>query len=101
MRALLLLFLLVNTVVAADYPTRPIRLLIGFPPGAGMDAVARPLAARLSELLGQPVLVENRPGAGGAVSSAAVSRASADGYTLGMGSNGDLVIVPRLIKVDY
>ena len=99
--ALLLLCLLGNALGADPYPTRPIRLLIGFPPGAGMDAVARPLAARLSELLGQPVLVENRPGAGGAVSSAAVSRAPADGYTLGMGSNGDLVIVPQLIKVDY
>ena len=101
MRTLLLFFLLVNTVLAADYPTRPIRLLIGFPPGAGMDAVARPFAQRLSEILGQPVLVENRPGAGGAVSNAAIAKSAPDGYTLGFGSNGDLVIVPLLIKVDY
>src|SRR5947209_7162623 len=101
MRALLLLFLLVNTVLAADYPTRPIRLLIGFPPGAGMDAVARPFAQRMGEILGQPVLVENRPGAGGAVSNAAIAKSAPDGYTLGFGSNGDLVIVPLLIKVDY
>jgi tripartite-type tricarboxylate transporter receptor subunit TctC len=86
---------------AADYPTRPIRLLIGFPPGAGMDAVARPYAQRLAEILGQPVIVENRPGAGGAVSNAAIAKSPADGYTIGFGSNGDLVIVPLLIKVDY
>ena len=101
MRTLLLFFLLVNTVLAADYPTRPIRLLIGFPPGAGMDAVARPFAQRMGEILGQPVIVENRPGAGGAVSNAAIAKSAPDGYTLGFGSNGDLVIVPLLIKVDY
>jgi len=93
--------LLQGTVLAAEYPVRPIRLLIGFPPGAGMDAVVRPFASRLSELLGQPVLVENRPGAGGAIASTALTRAPADGYTLGLSSNGDLVIVPLLIKVDY
>jgi tripartite-type tricarboxylate transporter receptor subunit TctC len=86
---------------AADYPTRPIRLMIGFPPGAGMDAVARPFAQRMGELLGQPVIVENRPGAGGAVASAALAKSPADGYTLAFGSNGDQVIVPLLIKVDY
>jgi tripartite-type tricarboxylate transporter receptor subunit TctC len=101
MRALFLFLLMMNVAAAADYPTRPIRLLIGFPPGAGMDAVARPYAARMAELLGQPVIVENRPGAGGAVASAALAKAPADGYTLAFGSNGDQVIVPLLIKVDY
>ena len=101
MRALLLYVLMIGSALAADYPTRPIRLLIGFPPGAGMDAVARPYAQRLSEILGQPVIVENRPGAGGAVSNAAIAKSPPDGYTIGFGSNGDLVIVPLLIKVDY
>ena len=101
MRALLLYVLMIGSALAADYPTRPIRLLIGFPPGAGMDAVARPYAQRLSEILGQPVIVENRPGAGGAVSNAAIAKSAPDGYTIGFGSNGDLVIVPLLIKVDY
>ena len=101
MRALLLFLLMVNTAVAADWPTRPIRLLIGFPPGAGMDAVARPYAQRMGELLGQPVIVENRPGAGGAVAAAALAKSAPDGYTLAFGSNGDQVIVPLLIKVDY
>jgi len=104
MRSILALVLALVAVAAAaqgTYPSRPIRLLIGFPPGAGMDAVARPFAARMSELLGQPVVVENRPGAGGAVSDAAIARAAPDGYTIGFGSNGDLVIVPLLTKVDY
>src|SRR5437762_12679601 len=96
-----LMLLNAGAMAQGAYPTRPIRLLIGFPPGAGMDAVARPFAAKLAELLGQPVVVENRPGAGGAVSSAALARAPADDYTLGFGSNGDLVIVPLLTKVDY
>jgi tripartite-type tricarboxylate transporter receptor subunit TctC len=97
----LLALLLAPLALAADYPTRPVRLLIGFPPGAGMDAVARPFAQRMGEILGQPVIVDNRPGAGGAVSNAAIAKAAPDGYTLGFGSNGDLVIVPLLIKVDY
>ena len=96
-----LVLLNAGALAQGAYPTRPIRLLIGFPPGAGMDAVARPYAAKLGELLGQPVVVENRPGAGGAVSNAAIAHAPADGYTLGFGSNGDMVIVPLLIKVDY
>jgi tripartite-type tricarboxylate transporter receptor subunit TctC len=66
-----------------------------------MDAVARPYAQRLGEIFGQPVIVENRPGAGGAVSNAAIAKSPPDGYTIGFGSNGDLVIVPLLIKVDY
>jgi tripartite-type tricarboxylate transporter receptor subunit TctC len=103
MRAIYLALCLLITAAAsaADYPTRPVRLLIGFPPGAGMDAVARPYAQRLGEILGQPVIVENRPGAGGAVSNAAIAKSPPDGYTIGFGSNGDLVIVPLLIKVDY
>jgi tripartite-type tricarboxylate transporter receptor subunit TctC len=101
MRAFLLWLAMMSSALAADYPTRPIRLLIGFPPGAGMDAVARPYAQRLGEILGQPVIVENRPGAGGAVSNAAIAKSPPDGYTIGFGSNGDLVIVPLLIKVDY
>jgi tripartite-type tricarboxylate transporter receptor subunit TctC len=99
--ALLLALVAASAAAQGIYPSRAIRLLIGFPPGAGMDAVARPFAARMSELLGQPVVVENRPGAGGAVSDAAIARAAPDGYTIGFGSNGDLVIVPLLTKVDY
>jgi tripartite-type tricarboxylate transporter receptor subunit TctC len=63
------------------WPSRPVKLLVGFAPGGSSDVVARLLAQRLSPLLGQPVVVENRPGAGGRVAAEAVSRGPADGYT--------------------
>src|SRR5262245_65812664 len=67
---------------AQAYPTRPVRLIIGFPPGGPLDLVARPLAQWLSERLGQQFIIENRPGAGTNIAAEAVVRASPDGYTL-------------------
>jgi len=65
-----------------DYPSRPVRLIVGFPPGGGTDVAARLIGQWFSERLGQPVVIENRPGAGSNIATEAVVRAPADGYTL-------------------
>jgi tripartite-type tricarboxylate transporter receptor subunit TctC len=67
---------------ALDYPTRPVRWIVGFPPGGGNDIFARLIGQWLSERLGQPFVIENRPGAGTNIATEAVVRATADGYTL-------------------
>ena len=67
---------------ALAQPTRPVRLIVPFPPGGSNDVIARPLAEKLTHRLGQPVIVENRPGAGGAIGAAQVAQAPADGLTL-------------------
>ncbi len=82
---------------AQDYPNRPIRMVVPFPPGGGMDGVARPLAEKLALLLGQPVIIENRPGASGNVGAEAVARTPADGYTL-MFANDFLASNPAMYK---
>lgn len=73
---------------AQAYPTRPITLVIAFPPGGGADAVARPIAEQLGKALGQPVVLDYRPGAGTTLASAHVAAAKPDGYTLYMASGG-------------
>jgi tripartite-type tricarboxylate transporter receptor subunit TctC len=73
---------------AQAYPTRPVRLIAGFPPGGVVDVFARLIGQWLSERLGQPIIIENRPGAGGNLATEAVVKAPPDGYTLLMiGSN--------------
>jgi tripartite-type tricarboxylate transporter receptor subunit TctC len=71
-----------HAAVALDYPTRPVRILVGFPAGSTSDVVARLIAQRLSERLGQPFVVEDRTGASGNIAAEAVANAPADGYTL-------------------
>ncbi len=82
----------------AQYPSRPIRLLVGFPPGGGPDIVARLLAPKLAEALGQPVVVETRVGGTGTIAGEAVAKSPADGHTLLVGHDGLFVINPHLYK---
>ncbi|MDR2364399.1 MAG: tripartite tricarboxylate transporter substrate binding protein [Zoogloeaceae bacterium] len=81
---------------AEKYPAHPVKLIVPFPPGGPTDIVARPFAEALSQSLGQPVVIENRGGAGGAIGAAAVAKASADGYTLLLGTVGVISINPAL-----
>lgn len=88
--------------VAQSYPSFPIKLVVPFAPAGGTDAVARAVAQSLSKQLGQTVVVENRPGAAGALGTMNVVRAKPDGYTLLLGSNGPIAVSPGLDpKVQY
>ncbi len=86
---------------AQSWPSKPIRLIVGFAPGGGTDIIARAMAPRLSELLGAQVVVENRAGASGAIGADLVAKAPPDGYTLVMGHANPNVIVPYVFKVPY
>lgn len=88
----------VPVALAQDYPSRPVRMVVGFPPGGGTDVVARILAPRMSELLGQPVVIENRPGATGTVAAGQVAKSPPDGYTIMMGHVSVNAIAPALFS---
>jgi len=88
----------VPQVLAQSYPTRPLRLIVGFPPGGPTDLIARMVGPHLSETLEQPVVIDNRPGAGGSVAGLLMSKAAADGHTLFVASNGEIAISPNLYK---
>ncbi|MBL8386190.1 MAG: tripartite tricarboxylate transporter substrate binding protein [Burkholderiales bacterium] len=81
---------------AQDYPARPVRIIVPQPPGGGFDSVARQLADKLGPLLGQTVVVENRPGAGTLVGTEAAAKAPADGYTLLLGALSNIALNPGL-----
>jgi tripartite-type tricarboxylate transporter receptor subunit TctC len=83
---------------AAEYPARPIRLVIGFAPGGGTDTTARAISIKLSERLGQQVVVDNRPGAAGNIATDLVSKANPDGYTILLGTIAALAVNPSLYK---
>jgi tripartite-type tricarboxylate transporter receptor subunit TctC len=80
------------TVPGADYPTKPIRFVLGFAPGGASDTMARLIGTRLAEGLGQPIVIDNRAGAGGNIAAEIVARSLPDGYTILLGNNGMLAI---------
>ena len=102
-----LLFCAVCALGAVDafaqaYPSRPVRMIVGFPPGGGTDILARIVAQKLSDAWGQPVVVENRPGASATIAAQAVATATPDGYTLSMGQLTPNAIAPALMaKLPY
>jgi tripartite-type tricarboxylate transporter receptor subunit TctC len=90
--------LTVPAAQAQEYPNKPIRIVVGFAPGGGNDVSARLLASKLGPLLGVPITVENRPGAGGHVGAGLVAKADPDGYTLFFTTAGVICIVPHFRK---
>jgi tripartite-type tricarboxylate transporter receptor subunit TctC len=80
----------------SNYPNRPLRLIVPFPPGGGNDILARAVGSRLTEVVGQQVIVDNRPGAGGMLGAQTAANAEPDGYTLFLGSLGNLAHNPAL-----
>jgi tripartite-type tricarboxylate transporter receptor subunit TctC len=92
----LLAWVMCSAVWAQDYPSKPVRMVVGFPPGGGTDVVARILAPRMSELLGQSIVIDNRPGATGTVAAGQVAKSPPDGYTIMMGHVSVNAIAPSL-----
>src|SRR5262245_56606336 len=89
-------------ISAQPYPSKPLRMLVGFAPGGANDILARIVAQKLTESLGQPVVVENRPGNSGMIAAEMLAKAPADGYTLMRGSTGTQTIAPHLAaKMPY
>lgn len=93
-----LCLLLPAFVAAQAWPTKPVKLIVGYPPGGGTNTVARLLAEHMSKSLGQQVVVENRPGAGGRIATLSVARAEPDGYTLMFASDAELTIAQVTVK---
>lgn len=93
--------LLSAPAAAQDYPSRPIRILVGFAAGGGADAIARTLATRLGEQLGQSVVVENRPGATSTIAADALASAAPDGYTLMLADSSLLIAAKAMQKVSF
>src|SRR6187431_2210908 len=85
-----------RTFAQPGFPTRPVRIVIGFPPGGGIDILARLMGPKMAERLGQPVVVENRPGANGSIATQGVAQSEPDGHTILFGTTGNLAVNPVL-----
>jgi tripartite-type tricarboxylate transporter receptor subunit TctC len=97
-----IVFLVSGWANAQSYPDRPIRIIVGYAPGGGTDLVARAIGPSLGKVLGQPVIIENKPGAGGSAAASYVAKAKPDGYTLLISSASSVLIYPALnSKADY
>jgi tripartite-type tricarboxylate transporter receptor subunit TctC len=95
-------FARVPALAQTEYPNRPIRIVVGFTPGGGNDIIARIFGQKLSESLGQPVIIENKPGAGAMLATEYVARSAPDGYTLLVGASGAMTISPAVYeKMNY
>ena len=96
--AIILAALAAVSAPAQDYPTRPVTMVLPFPVGSGIDVTARIVGESLATRLGQPVVIENKPGANGVLAAAAVARAAPDGYTIFMTTNSSMSAAPYLLK---
>ena len=95
------LLLLASAAFAQSYPSRPVKVVVPWPPGQATDIAARMLAQKLQESLGQAFVIDNRPGAGGSLGTAVAAASAADGYTLLAASSGPISIMPSLQKLPY
>lgn len=86
------------TAMAQSYPTKPIKIVVGYAPGGTTDIIARIIAAHLTTTMGQTVIVENRPGAGGNIGADIVAKSAPDGYTLQLGTAGNMTVNPSIYK---
>ena len=98
MKKLLLLLLFATSAHAQTWPSKPVKLVVPFPAGSATDQIARVIGQQLQENLGQPFVVENKPGAQGSIAASEVARAAPDGYTLMVGTNTPLAANPSLFK---
>jgi tripartite-type tricarboxylate transporter receptor subunit TctC len=89
------------SIAQTPYPDKPIRMVLPFPPGGGTDAVARAIFPRMSQALGQPMVIDNRAGAGGILAADIVAKSAADGYTILMGSSTGVTAASSLYKLPY